>query len=533
MASKSSHASPGHRRPQGYKQDPDISIAEPQGLLIDLEAMAAAEFEQFDNDFEPPNLIKDEDIETSLYLEPAPRYDNLFREYTALWSEMAVQRSRLPQVDGIVDRIVANRQRYQVVEQSTGVPWYVTAAIHNLEASLSFQSHLHNGDPLSERTVRIPRGRPLHGQPQFAWETSAHDALQHKGLAGNRDWSVQRIAYVLEGYSGWGYRLYHPEVKTPYLWSFSNHYDRGKYLADGYWSSSTVSEQCGAMVLLYRLEQRGFIRLRPAMLNGAEGPNEEDGQRPVNEDLGTFTPLRKTSVLDRYPDLVRYLDEYSPRISSGEEVSLRGERFLIVTQAGQRDGGQIAFRIEDFRTLVPVLSDTIVDLGQIDKDAPDPGVSTGCGTSTDHDHRTVYNYMLSQVDRFSSQDGPDGGNLACVWAVRHIVKNALGRWITRTDGTAAFAEELKACFGVPTFNENEVPAGGLIISPSRTIPGEPRRRVGHIGILGEPNQGDRLIYSNTSAYALWQQNFTLSEWINVYRHGKRLKVLFFPLPRRS
>ena len=41
------------------------------------------------------------------------------------------------------------------------------------------------------------------------------------------------MLFRLEAYNGSGYRDKHPDVKTPYLWSFSNHYTRGKYVADG------------------------------------------------------------------------------------------------------------------------------------------------------------------------------------------------------------------------------------------------------------------------------------------------------------
>ena len=32
------------------------------------------------------------------------------------------------------------------------------------------------------------------------------------------------------GFNGWGYRLYHPNVKTPYLWSYTDKYSKGKYI---------------------------------------------------------------------------------------------------------------------------------------------------------------------------------------------------------------------------------------------------------------------------------------------------------------
>ena len=62
--------------------------------------------------------------------------------------------------------------------------------IHSLEAGLSFARHLHNGDPLSARTVQVPRGRPLADEPPFTWEQSAADALTMEGITDVKGWTV-------------------------------------------------------------------------------------------------------------------------------------------------------------------------------------------------------------------------------------------------------------------------------------------------------------------------------------------------------
>jgi hypothetical protein len=46
---------------------------------------------------------------------------------------------------------------------------------------------------------------------------------------------------------------------TPYLRSFSNHYLSGKYVADGTWSDTAVSKQCGAAVLLRQMAENGQV----------------------------------------------------------------------------------------------------------------------------------------------------------------------------------------------------------------------------------------------------------------------------------
>ena len=190
-----------------------------------------------------------------------PAFPELKDEYSNLWAEMAIRRDKLPEVDAIVERIVGHKDTYRRVEGLSRVPWFVIAIIHNLEAGGDFTRHLHNGDPLTARTVHVPAGRPSSGNPPFTWEQSAIDALEYDGLTRVTDWSTEHLAYLFENFNGWGYRLYHPHVKSPYLWSYSNHYTSGKYIGDGQWSETAVSRQCGAMVLLKRLHETGEIRL--------------------------------------------------------------------------------------------------------------------------------------------------------------------------------------------------------------------------------------------------------------------------------
>ena len=189
-----------------------------------------------------------------------PLTNALRAEYDRLFNTCQVRQQYAPLVEKTVDRLVANRDRYDAASDASGVPWHVIAVIHAMEGGLKFTTHLHNGDPLSARTVQVPKGRPKSGQPPFTWEESAADALALKGLDDSTDWSLAGTLYQLERYNGFGYRLYHPEVLTPYLWSFSNHYTSGKYVADGTWSHTAVSKQIGGAVLLRRMAERREIQ---------------------------------------------------------------------------------------------------------------------------------------------------------------------------------------------------------------------------------------------------------------------------------
>ncbi|MFO7800666.1 MAG: CHAP domain-containing protein [Desulfovermiculus sp.] len=177
-------------------------------------------------------------------------------EYTELFHNCTLHPHQKADVHRLVDRILSQQARYRSLSGITRVPWYVVAAMHAMEASLRFERHLHNGDPLHAKTTRIPANRPP-GNPPFTWEESALDALQFDGFTGWSDWSLPGILYKLEAYNGWGYRKYHPQILSPYLWSFSCHYAKGKYAADGRFDPELVSRQCGAATLLKALEERG------------------------------------------------------------------------------------------------------------------------------------------------------------------------------------------------------------------------------------------------------------------------------------
>ena len=182
-------------------------------------------------------------------------------EYQRLFDTCVINPDKLPEVNSIVDRIVAGRPRYEAVGNKLNIPWYFIGIVHCMEGSLSFNKHLHNGDPLTARTVQVPAGRPKTGQPPFTWEFSAEDSLTYEKIDQWKDWSVPGMLYKLEGYNGFGYRRLQPPINSPYLWSMTNHYTKGKYVADGRFDPKAVSKQTGAAALLRRMAEKQIISL--------------------------------------------------------------------------------------------------------------------------------------------------------------------------------------------------------------------------------------------------------------------------------
>lgn len=180
------------------------------------------------------------------------KFEALKDDYARLYATMEVRPERRVAIDKAARRIISDRARYEDIASRTGVPWYLVGVIHHLECGGSWEKHLHNGDPLCARTIQVPRNRPK-GTPPFTWEDSACDALAYDKLDQVTEWSLPRMAFELEKYNGFGYR---PKgIASPYLWSFTNHYRAGKYVADRKWSATAVSAQAGAMPILRRVDE--------------------------------------------------------------------------------------------------------------------------------------------------------------------------------------------------------------------------------------------------------------------------------------
>jgi lysozyme family protein len=195
-------------------------------------------------------------------VDPAKRYDTYKAGYLELFDSAKVDPARQTTVDWYVSKLTNAKYRaaYAKLEDDVCVPWYFIGVIHALEASFNFEAHLHNGDPLSKRTVHVPANRPVVWLPPSDWHTSAKDALTLEKFTDHTDWNLARMLFRIEAYNGFRSRELH-NTNSPYLWSFSNHYKSGKFIADNQWSGTAVSQQCGAAIMLKELVNKKIIQL--------------------------------------------------------------------------------------------------------------------------------------------------------------------------------------------------------------------------------------------------------------------------------
>lgn len=185
--------------------------------------------------------------------------------HTVLWNTLVInQRIISPEgkvlvsnvpflIDRLVQKILAGRERYQGVSGHFKNPirWYHIAIIHYLECTLMFDRYLGNGQRLDQVTTIVPKGRG----PFESFESGAVDAIRLQNLDVEMDWSIGNTLYLMEGYNGYGYSRYH-HINSPYLYSGSNHYAKGKYIRDGVYDPNAVSTQIGAALLLKAIFNR-------------------------------------------------------------------------------------------------------------------------------------------------------------------------------------------------------------------------------------------------------------------------------------
>jgi lysozyme family protein len=196
-----------------------------------------------------------------------PSFDQIKSKYAVMWQEMKLASTRTSQIRIIASRILASKTRYQKVAEIVKRPWWFIACLHYRESSLNFHGHLHNGDPLTQRTTHVPAGKPTHGSPPFTWEESAIDALSSRSIPAIE--SIEAFAYGAEDYNGWGYWMH--GYTSSYLWAWSNQHALGKFTADHHYDATVEDKQCGVMPILdVLMSMDGSIKFGPALESTSE-----------------------------------------------------------------------------------------------------------------------------------------------------------------------------------------------------------------------------------------------------------------------
>lgn len=155
-----------------------------------------------------------------------------------------------------VERILAARHRYELIQRQTGVHWVFVACCHLRESNLDFSKSLAQGDPLDRVSRNVPKGRG----PFTSFEEAAYDALVNcqPKAALNPIWKqaplMPDMLTLLEMYNGLGYA--YKGIPSPYIWSGTDQYSKGKYVRDGVFDPNVVDKQLGVAGLILCLLEK-------------------------------------------------------------------------------------------------------------------------------------------------------------------------------------------------------------------------------------------------------------------------------------
>lgn len=185
------------------------------------------------------------------------------------WAEARLTRG--PEFTTPARRAVANKARYLTIARRAKMPdigWVFIAVSHYRESAQDFTKNLGQGDPLGKVTTHVPAGRgPFLGPTAF--EDAAVDALVNCAPHAARltDWSAPGMLTNLERYNGLGYAngpvtkrngvvvARYPAQPSAYIWSGTDQYKKGKYVADGVFDPNTVDKQLGCAGLILAMMQ--------------------------------------------------------------------------------------------------------------------------------------------------------------------------------------------------------------------------------------------------------------------------------------
>jgi|SRR5579864_776347 len=233
----------------------------------------------------------------------------LIKKNQERWDRMVLDAKRTLSFDSAAKRLTAleNKPRFQAVTtrlQTAGyqpVPWFVIAVIAEREygGPPRWDKQLGQGDPLNQVSRHDPAGRgPFLDHPgdnnlNNAWLRCALDALidcaPHAALW--HDWTPGGALTLLEEYNGLGYAM--RGVPSAYVWSGSDQYVSGKYVADHVYRASAVDVQEGCAPILKRMQ----LLDKSIQFAGTPGQVVVPPSHPVTtQPLGSDHPVATTAV---------------------------------------------------------------------------------------------------------------------------------------------------------------------------------------------------------------------------------------------
>jgi lysozyme family protein len=147
-----------------------------------------------------------------------------------------------------------NKSIYEEISTKNGIPSELIAALHYRESGCNFNTYLHNGDPLGKPTMHVPAEIYFDNFTDAAVDAlSKKKSLRDKYSLSSDSNDMAAMMAFAESYNGLGY--YKKEKISPYVFSGTNVYEKGKYIADGQYDPNAIDAQPGVYLLINALKK--------------------------------------------------------------------------------------------------------------------------------------------------------------------------------------------------------------------------------------------------------------------------------------
>lgn len=171
---------------------------------------------------------------------------------TQQWYKRQIDSAKVEEsqmLNEITNKMVFHSHRYIPIQNKTGVPWELVAAIHYLESRMDFRRNLFNGQPWKEKTTKQPVGLG----PWRSWEESAIEAMSIRTFKA-KDITLESMLEYAEAYNGMGY--YNRKIFSPYLWAGTNKYKKGLFIHDYVFDADGEQKVPGLYAILMDLSKK-------------------------------------------------------------------------------------------------------------------------------------------------------------------------------------------------------------------------------------------------------------------------------------
>lgn len=199
---------------------------------------------------------------------------SLLSENTRRWKTATYKPEGMALARKFARRALAKKDRYIALvaeikrRHNLDVPWWVVPLIHERECLGGVDNwtcNIAQGWKFNQKS----KHKPYNG-PFTSWTEAAIQALvgEHPYAARNTNWSGGGVMTINEQYNGTGYAR--KGLPSPYIWAWSNHYKKGKYIADNKYDPEKVDTQLGVAIAL-----KAMMELDPTIRLGESLPKQD------------------------------------------------------------------------------------------------------------------------------------------------------------------------------------------------------------------------------------------------------------------